>query len=970
MTVYRAPHSKRPIFVIATTFILTLAALLLLMLITFPTILSTSWGQARLIHYANQKVPGQMEVQNISLSWFGEQKIEGLAYRDGTGRVFSLESATTQTPLLSMLWNRGSHLDAVITGLNLQIPQGNIALKDAQGEIHKSKDELKLHLSGATLQDKVEGAFAINAELDDTHPQKIQARVKNFPMDLVAQLLALKNPDLGKNVRALLGPTADLQIDQKQLGEGMELEFAAKSPRLQATFNGVVNAGLFQLKQPGTILLNLSPHDFAFLTAPTTLQLTLDQLQLPLSGDVEQIQATIKASPLQISGIAIQGAELEVQKGLRLNLSAMLYPPQGKALTGPAAVKLGVDGIQWNELQTQGTLQIDQVRTNGIALSNLLLPWKVDGQKGILTFTLTGDLTSQGDLQGSGSLTHWLENGALDFSGARYQAQLNSTQFPIALLASLTEQPALKALGDDRLDLTLAAQGEIRGKTALTAQVQGDNLDAYAALRLTEGEITLNDQKIPARLAFTLTPQRFNDLRAALKKDTESEQKFLLQSPAKFTLQIDQFAFPWTATSSWTDARIHANFAMEQVAVLDQKTGQKIALEGFKGEFKSNQLNKALNFAVSATQKDGAGHLSDLKATGTVLNGWTPSGRLNTKDLSLNVQAEANHLPAAMLCEVACLEAVSRVKVEALFGPLVDLKVDAQLTRMSGPVQALLHGELGQVELGALVGGGQLRLSRPFHAEFTATPQLGESVLQDLLPILGGMQSSNERLSVTIDPEGFSMPLRNVGLSNVQIGKMVIQLGNAEFSNQGQLGSILSLLKASPESTIQVWFTPIYLSLDAGVLQIERFDMLAMQRFPLATWGSVNIPGDKIDMVVGLSGRSLQNAFRLPIPTLGYMMQFPLRGPIGSASIDKTKAAAKIAALTAQLAGGPQGIVIGTVIGLASGAYTEPKAPPPTTEPLPWSTDSDDSPAPATEKKNSNPIKAFEKGIKKIFKNG
>ena len=294
----------------------------------------------------------------------------------------------------------------------------------------------------------------------------------------------------------------------------------------------------------------------------------------------------------------------------------------------------------------------------------------------------------------------------------------------------------------------------------------------------------------------------------------------------------------------------------------------------------------------------------------------------------MNIQSKVTRLPAAMLCEIACFEAVTRAKVEALLGPFVDMQVDAQLSRLAGPIHLTMQGELGQVKLDAQLQGGNMTLNSPFHAEVTATPELGQSVLQDLLPILSGMQQSNERLSVTIDPEAFALPLRAPSLANIHIGRLTINLGNVTFTNEGQLGSILSLLNVRSQEAFNVWFTPIYVSLEEGVITIHRFDMLALQRFPLATWGTVDVPGDKIDMVVGLSGKSLQNALRVPIPTLDYMMQFPLRGPIGSASIDHRMVAAKIAALTAQVAGGPQGLVIGTVIGSPRGLTQNPKRPP------------------------------------------
>ena len=124
MTVYHAPHNKRPIFVIATTFILTLLALLFLMFLGMPAILSTGWGQAPIKHYANEKFPGKIEFKNLSLSWLGAQELEGLVYRDPAGKTVQIGTFLCQTPLLSLLWQRGARIDAEVKDLHLQIPEG------------------------------------------------------------------------------------------------------------------------------------------------------------------------------------------------------------------------------------------------------------------------------------------------------------------------------------------------------------------------------------------------------------------------------------------------------------------------------------------------------------------------------------------------------------------------------------------------------------------------------------------------------------------------------------------------------------------------------------------------------------------------------------------------------------------------------------------------------------------------------
>ena len=176
-------------------------------------------------------------------------------------------------------------------------------------------------------------------------------------------------------------------------------------------------------------------------------------------------------------------------------------------------------------------------------------------------------------------------------------------------------------------------------------------------------------------------------------------------------------------------------------------------------------------------------------------------------------------------------------------------------------------------------------------------------------------------------------------------------------------------------------FTPIYLSSSHGVVEISRFDLLAMQRYQIAVWGEVNIPGDRVNMTVGLTGASLSNALGIKMPDKNYMMQFPLTGTIGHASIDKSKVMAKLAAIGSSIAGGPQGMVVGAVIGLATGTLKEPAPPSPTTQPFPWkdayaaesqnydNTSNSESTEYDNGKKSSNPVKGLKKEANKLIKN-
>jgi hypothetical protein len=130
--------------------------------------------------------------------------------------------------------------------------------------------------------------------------------------------------------------------------------------------------------------------------------------------------------------------------------------------------------------------------------------------------------------------------------------------------------------------------------------------------------------------------------------------------------------------------------------------------------------------------------------------------------------------------------------------------------------------------------------------------------------------------------------------------------------------------------------TPTYFSIKDGVVKLERADMLINDRFPLAAWGNVDLGNERVNMVIGLTGAAIANAFGLNGIPKNSMLQLPLKGPLNGPSIDKAKAAARISSLVAQGQGGPHGLVLGTVLDIASGGFRDGSVPNPTTQPLPW----------------------------------
>lgn len=102
------------------------------------------------------------------------------------------------------------------------------------------------------------------------------------------------------------------------------------------------------------------------------------------------------------------------------------------------------------------------------------------------------------------------------------------------------------------------------------------------------------------------------------------------------------------------------------------------------------------------------------------------------------------------------------------------------------------------------------------------------------------------------------------------------------------------------------------------------------------------------------------------------MLSLPLKGPLANPKLDTKIITAKLAGLAA-MATGPQGMLVGALVNLAAGTFSE-TIPEPTTQPLPWNVDAEnvqgeDQNNKKEEKGISDPTKGLKKEANKIINN-
>jgi hypothetical protein len=643
--------------------------------------------------------------------------------------------------------------------------------------------------------------------------------------------------------------------------------------------------------------------------------------------------------------------------------------------------KINLNNLTWNTLQLEGDIKLHDLAVlqhpdfGTAAIKEITIPWSIDAKSDRIDVAFAGetDLMSQttgGSLSGQVSIKNWLVQGMPDFESANFILEGEVNRFPVTLLEAVINKPNLSQFLGETLDINL--QGHVSFSQtypgSIKASFNGKQLRGSSSFAIDK-LLTIRTHQTPTTIEFILTPERFATLRKAIGEQS-SDDGLVLGDSASAVLTINELKLPFHTSLLLTDVGVDAHLKIDKFAVLEIKKGSSMTFEKVETSIQSDALAKKILVNIDGIQKNDSLKSSRIQVKAQLENLFTSDNTINIPHLALHADATFKQFPSSMICQLICLSPALKEKVEVLFGERVDLALKTRLKQLSGPIDLQVSGPTGNVSMNAALSKGVLTLTNDFTANFHQTPRLAQTLLQDILPLAGDLIAAESPLQIRISPIGFMLPLFPFDFFQTQIGSAMLGMGKVQFSTEGQVGEILSLLKPEGANQISMWFTPLYFSLQKGALHLQRIDMLVADAYPVATWGKVDFEKDKINMVIGLTGKALSYAFKIKNLESNYMLQLPYKGQIGRASIDKRKATARISALVAQSQGGPQGLVLGTVLHIASGGLTEDSPPAPTTTPLPWEEVIEDASQPEPPKKKSkvNAVEELKSDAKKILK--
>jgi hypothetical protein len=940
-----------------------LFVLLLALIAFFPMILSTQFGTSFLTQQINQRIPGHLDIQDVQLSWLSGQKLGNITLESSRGTpILHIDEVTSDRSLLSLFTTpQSSPLpwgNVRLIGLKgslLQDARGVSNLEDALGlkaiqedarlsfvevenvnaEIKQDSDQdLKAKAVGLTRQNNVKGQFQLDFQWGKTKTMHLSA--EQFPILVLDQLFTLRYPDMSGVLQNAIGDSFNVTIDQSISGENTLWHVIAKSPLMQADIKAetqpdkiLVQSGSrlhFNIpEQQAKRLIEILDADIPFPQQPFSGEFTIDGLQIPLRNWEEWTgKAALKIHP---NAFQLKG------ENTLINLSQLNI-----ALEAPSNSKdLSID------IQGQAEQQGKPILLN--------MQLKVDKSP-----------FGRGDIE------------MLFRTGIRTQGSLESQQNII--LAS-----QMSSLAKIQWD------GIVREKET---HMQC-NLDTES-IKLTDVSLQIDDLPVrewletghfrkPLQVAFA---EKHNDaerikghLRIDLSENANYPDIQMDLALRGFPTHMIQHLLPEHDLTSIIGEDIDADIAGRQNGIGDIQGEWQIAalhhslgfLKGFSGTFHLSNEKCDLAFEAKANQTQGS-----TEVAGCLNNLWDTEGRLRLDQASISLKGTLSHIPVALVTRLATGDQQLAEQMEAVLGVYADADISSEIAGRQGPLQTEVRGSNGQLFLKGKIQRGVLLLDQPLTAYVTVTPELERTVLSCLMPILGSVIKAEKPIELIIAKEGFHLPLNSLNLENLTIGQAELHLNRMWFSRDSQIGKVVSLLGINSNS-FEVWFTPIYFSLQKEMLTMKRADMLIADTYPLASWGTLDFDRDRINFVMGISGQALKKAFAMKGVKNSYLLQVPVHGTIRKPQLDTSLAATRLSALVAQsqVGKGSKDKLMETLVETAQDLLESESAPLPTTNPLPWANTLQETPD-ATVASDSQdniiekPLKELKKGTRSLLK--
>ena len=614
------------------------------------------------------------------------------------------------------------------------------------------------------------------------------------------------------------------------------------------------------------------------------------------------------------------------------------------------------EGLKDLQIKGEGLLDkvrvMDKISGNDFEIGKLALAFDGNTEKLIFNSLFSTEISSKLSPSSKGVIKGSLmsrEFTGIDFPSRPYDIEVSVENFPTTLVdVALGLNSASQILLGESLNshLSIKENGSI---AEIDGKVTSQNLNFSYQLQKQADELTL---KTPMHGTWSIQRDSYSAFEEIFSKSILSEQTFAISHDTQIFFDIEKLK--WNLTKGSYDKKgsladktfaflnqhlkkslLDATLRSPHINIVCQKTHQYAYLKNLLIECHKSEGETPFNFAASSdviadpTSKES--HGGHMVITTTLQNIQKEKEVLSSK-----ISATLQHFPTLIFDIIAKAFGADIPPPSIFLGKKAHINFDGKFEDLNGPYSIKIDSKDCKGACSGLIGNNILKLSSNLTAELSITPELSSYFLSRMNIFV---QQSNSLIKLNIDPRGFYIPLDPFNFSDIQIRKMQLDLGQFNCMNKGnpqEIGSVFKLGLA-PSQMVNLWFTPMEMSLSSGVLTIDRTEVLYNLGYEVCFWGNLNIPGNYVSMTLGLTEQSLRKAFGVRGLPKSFVLQLPVEGPLNNITINKEVTATRVALLLAKTTGLTNyGGLWGGITSFLSEIANDQTMVPPAKPPYPW----------------------------------
>ncbi|MEO0475007.1 MAG: hypothetical protein AAF085_03405 [Planctomycetota bacterium] len=936
--------------------VLVLFVLAILLVALTPTLLSTDPGTRWFVSIINKSAPGELTVDNLQLSWFGGQRVEGIGYDDPAHGLQATVAEIDMSDIgLFDLMTGSRRLGSVLINdidlLVTQLPSDRLFPKDTpakRSELSKQRFKLPPSLAGTLSITDLQATYqpleseSIVLTIDQDEVTVADLRDITFEIDAtVRQGTKQGRIALSGDVLNLFDPDGFEQTNQAAYDITLQIE------DLPTQAIDQLASGFSTGVEPGLLTALLGEGE---LVSTGTVKGTIDQLVSDLSITAPKLRVELDQRTEENTLIA--SPESYAKLDLDQDAFAALFPKSGLKLAEPTQIELASiemslpivqQAVDWDKatasllLRAGDNLAVIDDRGEKLWINNLKITGNstsIADQLSLKLTTMLSAVTTESDVTE--------EDVAIDLiirEPMRDTREIDffSESLPIQLTDALMGQDGKLVL---YLGELLSLQADLQGKL-----VTGDDgieiIEQHFSLRpegrvngtvsgsFADGRFTLSTP-VNEPVKAVLVPEAFASLMEMLSgREGEPALTINQDMPVYLTIRDAQRG-PVSITTRRDKAGLEgfypdpdqtslaAEIELSPARVFDPKLKKTYELRGGSLMFSApdlrgkTQIKAELDLWVRPDAgSEGVASLLTWQTTVTDLLDSAGSVPLDGKTLMQQLSAtggvQLKNAPSGLFDSLLNRDG----DLASILGPFVQ-QMDAGFSYKDGrPTGATVRlnwdeqnnqpidGAWASMKPAAFDIDDQQMLTvrggEDLELEVRVSEEFGNRWMGKLHPILFDAKSGDRPVKVKVDGKSFRFPLKGEAMKGARV-EATVDLGTIEFGNDALLGKVMEWTKRPGERAI---FEPARVKLVDGNISYDQFD-LAVGNVKLRLDGEVDLAsGQIVDMAVRVPGDSLIRVFNELegiIPPDDYL-SIPMTGAIRQPEFDSKLLGREVARL-------------------------------------------------------------------------